>query len=119
MRLNISEDPLTDVFMALAHPHRRLIVQRLASGDEPTVTDLAADFDVSFNQVSKHLKTLERAGLLKRRKQGREFKLQLDARPLLGARTWIDAYERFWRDSLRGLADYLDETKPKPRRGTR
>ena len=103
---------LTEIFLALAHPDRRSIVQRLASGEEATVSDLAADFDVSFNQVSKHLKTLERAGLLKRRKAGREFKLQLDPRPLLGARTWIETYEHFWSESLEGLADYLDESEP-------
>jgi DNA-binding transcriptional ArsR family regulator len=111
MRLNIDSDELTGVFVALSHPDRRAIIEKLASGAEATVSDLAADFDVSFNQVSKHLKTLERAGLLKRRKQGREHHCQLDMRPLLHARTWMEAYERFWTESIEALSDYLDSNR--------
>lgn len=108
MRLNIDPEGLTDVFVALSHPDRRAIIERLSSGGEATVSDLAVGFDVSFNQVSKHLKTLERAGLLIKRKEGREYYCRLDMRPLFQAKTWIETYEKFWKASLEGLAEYLD-----------
>lgn len=100
---------LDDVFAALAHPHRRALVQRLAAGEEAPVGVLAEEFDVSLNQVSKHLKILERAGLVKRRREGREHRIRLDPRPLAEAGSWIEAYRVFWEDALEGLADFLDE----------
>ena len=109
MKLNIETEELDEVFAALAHPHRREIVATLADGRESTVSDLVDRFEVSFNQVSKHLKTLERAGLIKRRKSGREYHLSLDPRPLFEARTWMETYEKFWRQSLKGLGKFLDE----------
>lgn len=84
----------------------------MASDGEATVTELAAHFDVSLNQVSKHLKTLERAGLLRRRRVGREHRCSVDPRRLMEARTWLEAYEAFWKSSLEGLERYLDEIHP-------
>lgn len=106
--------PLDRVFAALAHPHRRALLERLAAEGEARVTRLAEGFDVSLNQVSKHLKTLEEAGLVRRRKEGREHRLSVDLRTLMGARSWIEAYRRFWEDSLESLNAYLDSTPPTP-----
>lgn len=113
MELNISDDDLDRIFAALSHPDRRALLERLAVEGEARVTDLAEGFDVSLNQVSKHLKTLERAGLVRRRKEGREHRLSADLRSLMGARSWIDAYRRFWQESLEGLDAYLDATTPR------
>ena len=111
MRLNIREpERLDEVFAALAHPHRRELVRRLARGDESPVGELAEHFEVSLNQVSKHLKILERAGMVRRRREGREHRIRLDPRPLAEAASWIEAYRTFWTDALDGLADFLDET---------
>jgi DNA-binding transcriptional ArsR family regulator len=113
MRLNIEEPGrLDEVFAALAHPHRRELVRRLAGGDETPVGVLAEHFDVSLNQVSKHLKILERAGLVRRRREGREHRIRLDPRPLAEAGSWINAYRVFWNDALEELADFLDEAAP-------
>ncbi len=108
MKLNISPDRLDAVFTALAHPDRRALIERMASGGEQRVTELAEGFDVSLNQVSKHLKILERAGILVRRREGREHRCSVDLRALMGARSWLEAYEALWRDSLAGLERYLD-----------
>jgi DNA-binding transcriptional ArsR family regulator len=88
-------DPLSAVFGALADPTRRAILARLTTG-EASVTELAEPFAMSLPAVSKHLKTLERAGLISR---GREA--------LKEATEWLDAYRRFWDESLDNLADYL------------
>lgn len=107
MKLNVSNRRLDLVFAALAHPDRRALLERLAREGEARVTGLAEGFDVSLNQVSKHLKTLEKAGLVRRRKEGREHRLSVDLRALMGARSWIEAYRRFWEGSLEGLDTYL------------
>ncbi len=109
MELNISESDLDQIFLALAHPTRRQLLERMADQGEARVTELAGGFDVSLNQVSKHLKILERAGLMRRRQEGREHYCSADLRAVLNARSWIDAYATFWRASLRGLETFLDE----------
>jgi DNA-binding transcriptional ArsR family regulator len=90
---------LNRVFFALSDPTRRAILARVADG-EMTITALATPFAISFVAVSKHVRVLETAGLLKRSKQGREFHLRLVAEPLQNAAQWLDQYDRFWTDQL-------------------
>jgi DNA-binding transcriptional ArsR family regulator len=90
---------LNRVFFALSDPTRRAILARLADG-ETTITAVATPFAISFVAVSKHIRVLEQAGLLKRSKQGREFRLRLVAQPLHDAAHWLDQYERFWTEHL-------------------
>jgi len=99
---------LDTVFSALSHPARRAIVDRLAREGESTVGAIASGFDVSLNQVSKHLKILERALLIRRERVGREHRLRLDPIALLQAREWLDGYRAFWEETLDGLERYLD-----------
>jgi DNA-binding transcriptional ArsR family regulator len=108
MKLNRDASRLDAVFMALAHPTRRRLLRRMAERGESRVTELADGFDVSLNQISKHLKILERAGLMRRRRDGREHRCAADLRTLLAARSWIDAYTTFWRESLEGLDAWLE-----------
>lgn len=113
MKLNIERgEGLDEIFHALSHPHRRELLARMARHGETTVGDLAEGFEVSLNQVSKHLKTLERAGLLRRRRVGREHRCSLDPVPLARAQSWLERYRGFWEDALDGLARYLDERHP-------
>src|SRR4051812_44716290 len=90
---------LDTVFTALGDPTRRAIVARLRRG-ESTVTEVAEPFRMSLNAVSKHLKVLERAGLVKRRRVGREHHLSLDAAPLARANRWLIDYQQFWESRL-------------------
>lgn len=99
-------DRLSATFAALADPTRRAILARLAQG-EVTVTDLAEPFDISLPAVSKHLKVLERAGLVERGRQAQWRPVRLDPAPLQEASGWIDRYRRFWEESLDRLDDYL------------
>jgi len=94
------------VFAALADPIRRAMVHRLARGPQ-RVTDLAAPFDVSLNAVSKHLKVLERAGLVRRQRKGREHRLQLKPAPLREVARWTSRYQRFWNERLDALENFL------------
>lgn len=94
---------LDATYAALSHPVRRAIVERL-EGDERRVTELAAEFDVSLAAVSKHIRVLEDAGLVRREKRGREHRLSLVAEPLGEAADWIERSRRFWSDRL----DVLD-----------
>ncbi|HZZ29458.1 MAG TPA: metalloregulator ArsR/SmtB family transcription factor [Pirellulales bacterium] len=90
---------LNRVFFALSDPTRRAILAQLADG-HMTITALAAPFSISFVAVSKHIRVLEQAGLLKRSKQGREYHLRLIAEPLHDAVNWLEQYERFWTEHL-------------------
>ncbi len=99
-------------FAALADPTRRRIVARLAHG-EARVTDLAQPFAMSLNAVSKHLKQLERAGLVHRRRVGREHFLRLRPAPLRAVMQWALRYERFWNQRLDALGDFLNSTADK------
>jgi len=87
------------VFSALADPTRRAILDRLSRG-QARVTDIAAPFDMSLAAVSKHLRTLEQAGLVRRSRSGREHTLTLNARPLRQVARWTSHYERFWNERL-------------------
>ncbi len=98
---------LTAIFSALADPSRRAILERLSIEKEATVSELAEPLDMSLPAVSKHLKVLERAGLLNRRRDGKSFYLKLNPRPLKEAGEWISYYEQFWSESLDRLEDFL------------
>jgi len=100
-------DPLDATFAALADPTRRRIVESL-SHKQWRVTDLAEPFAMSLPAVSKHLRVLEKAGLLKRRRMGREHLLRLNAVPMRKAVLWIEQYRKFWEGSLDNLARYLE-----------
>jgi DNA-binding transcriptional ArsR family regulator len=97
-------------FHALAHPARRAILERLRGGSS-RVTDLAEPFSSSLNTVSKHLKVLERAGLIERNVQGREHHVRLSAKPLRDIARWVARYEAFWNERLDALAHLLAERR--------
>jgi DNA-binding transcriptional ArsR family regulator len=101
---------LNRTFAALADPTRRRILAHLARGDR-RVTDLARPHAMSLPAVSKHLRVLEKAGLLRRRRYGRVHEMQLDAKPLKQAAQWVEEYRKFWEGSLDRLAVYLEKTK--------
>jgi len=103
-------DPLSAVFGALADPTRRAILARLATG-EASVTELAAPFAMSLPAVSKHLKMLERAGLISRRREAQWRPCRLAPEALQEATEWLDAYRRFWDESLDNLAEYLERAQ--------
>lgn len=113
--VGISEDRLSATFAALADPTRRAILARLSSG-EASVTELAEPFDMSLPAISKHLKVLERAGLITRGREAQWRPCRLRARPLKGAADWLDHYRAFWEQSLDRLQDYLKELQDKEKR---
>jgi DNA-binding transcriptional ArsR family regulator len=105
-------DQLSVTLAALADPTRRAILARLASG-EASVTELAGPFEMSMTAVSKHLKVLERAGLIARGKEAQWRPCRLEAGPLKEVADWVAHYRRFWEKSLDRLDDYLREMKKK------
>jgi DNA-binding transcriptional ArsR family regulator len=105
-------DQLSTTFAALADPTRRAILARLASG-EASVTELAAPFDMSMPAVSKHLKMLERAGLIARSRDAQWRPCRLEAGPLKEIAAWVEHYRRFWEASFDRLDDYLLELQGK------
>jgi len=107
---------LDATFAALADPTRRAILARLASG-EATVTELAAPFDMSQPAISKHLKVLERAGLISRGRQAQKRPCRLEARPLKAATDWLEDYRRFWEESFQRLDTLLEEMKAEKKPG--
>lgn len=104
----MSTEQLNATFSALSDPTRRSILVRLASG-EATVTELAEPFEMSLPAVSKHLKVLERAGLITRGRHAQWRPCRLDAEPLREVADWVEQYRRFWEGSLDRLDDYLHE----------
>jgi DNA-binding transcriptional ArsR family regulator len=100
---------LNRTFAALADPTRRRILAHLARGDK-CVTHLARPHAMSLPAVSKHLRVLEKAGLLRRRRYGRVHEMQLEAKPLKQAAQWVEEYRKFWEGSLDRLAEYLEKT---------
>jgi DNA-binding transcriptional ArsR family regulator len=109
---------LNRTFAALADPTRRRILAHLARGDR-CVTDLARPHAMSLPAVSKHLRVLEKAGLLRRRRYGRVHQLKLEAKPMQQAIRWIEEYRKFWEGSLDRLAAYLEKTKPSGKKGNK
>jgi DNA-binding transcriptional ArsR family regulator len=106
----MSNDPLSATFAALADPTRRAILARLASGGA-SVTELAEPFEMSMPAVSKHLKVLERAGLIARGRAAQWRPCRLEAGPLRDVAGWVEHYRRFWEQSFDRLDDYLRELK--------
>jgi DNA-binding transcriptional ArsR family regulator len=107
MKLN-TEDKLTDTFAALADPTRRAILQRLAEGDA-TVNELAEPFPITLQAVSKHLKVLERAGLITRARTAQLRPSRLVAAPMRDASEWLEGYRDFWQGSFDRLEKRLDD----------
>ena len=104
----MATDQLDRTFSALADPTRRAILARLASG-EASVTELAAPFEMSLPAVSKHLKVLERAGLIARGRERQWRPARLEAGPLKQVAEWAQGYRRFWEESYDRLDQYLEE----------
>jgi DNA-binding transcriptional ArsR family regulator len=114
--MDTSADSLSSTFAALADPTRRAILARLASG-EATVTQVASPFDLSLPAISKHLKVLQRAGLIEQGRQAQWRPVRLKAERLRDVADWVNQYRRHWEASLDRLDDYLREiqaTDPTP-----
>ena len=107
-----SPDALSATFSALADPTRRAILARLATG-EISVTKLAEPFEMSLPAISKHLKVLERAGLIARGREAQWRPCRLEAGPLKDVSNWVEKYRRFWEESFDRLDVYLAELKKK------
>ena len=105
-------DPLGQVLGAVADPTRRAILDRLARGPA-RVTDVAEPFAMSLNAISKHVKVLESAGLVRRIRQGREHNLELNAAPLQDVARWAHRYDRFWNERLDRLENFFTEKRRK------
>lgn len=104
----MSTDRLSATFAALADPTRRAILAHLAKG-EASVTELAKPFEMSLPAISKHLKVLERAGLIVRGREAQWRPCQLNAKPLKDVEDWLEQYRQFWEESFDRLDDYLQE----------
>jgi len=102
----VAADQLSATFAALADPTRRAILARLATG-ESSVTELAAPFAMSLPAVTKHLKVLERSGLITRSRLAQWRPCRLEAKPLRDVATWVEQYRRFWEKRLDRLEEYL------------
>jgi DNA-binding transcriptional ArsR family regulator len=111
-------DQLSNTFAALADPTRRAILARLASG-EASVTDIAEPFEMSLPAVSKHLKVLERAGLIARGREAQWRPCRLSAGPMRDAADWLEHYRRFWEESFDRLEKYLLEVKTREKKNAR
>ena len=109
-------DPLSMTFAALADPTRRAILARLADG-EASVKDLAAPFDMSQPAISKHLRVLERAGLIEQGRQAQWRPRRLRAGPLRDIATWVNQYRRHWEESFERLDAYFQELQEKQEQG--
>lgn len=105
-------DQLTNTFAALADPTRRAILARLASG-ERSLTELAEPFDMSLPAVSKHIRVLERAGLITRRREAQTRPCRLEAAPLKEVAAWAERYRHIWEERLDRLDSYLQELTAK------
>src|SRR5512134_2495434 len=111
-------DQLSTTFAALADPTRRAILARLASG-ERSVTELAEPFDMSLPAVSKHLRVLERAGLIARGRDAQWRPCRIEARPLKAVADWAERYRHIWEARLDRLDAYLQELKKKEKKHAR
>ena len=109
------EPTLDQTFAALADPTRRAILARLANG-EASVSELAQPFDMSLPAISKHLKVLERAGMITRGRDAQFRPCRLEPRALKAASDWLESYRIFWEQSLNNLEDYLKELQGKEKK---
>lgn len=105
----VQEDTLDRTFAALAHPARRAILGRLARGEIASVTALAEPFDMSLVAVSRHVKILEDAGLISRKKEGRSRRCRFEPAAVGEARDWLEAHQRYWEARMEALARYLKD----------
>ena len=105
-------DQLSDVLTAISHPARRAIIGQLANGPARFL-DVAEPHDMALNAVTKHLKLLERAGLIEREKRGREVMISFRAEPLKQVAGWVHEYERFWNERLDEFEQHFRQTKKK------
>jgi DNA-binding transcriptional ArsR family regulator len=108
-------DQISSTFSALADPTRRAILARLALG-ETSVTELASPFEMSMPAISRHLKVLEKAGLIARGREAQWRPCKLKAEPLKKAADWLDEYRRFWDESFDRLGEYLQELQAKEKK---
>ncbi len=108
----MSTDQLSDVLTAISHPSRRAIIGQLAVGPA-RFTDIAKPFDLSLNAITKHLKLLERAGLISREKQGREVFISFRPEPLRLVSGWVHEYERFWSERLDQFEGHFKQKRKK------
>jgi DNA-binding transcriptional ArsR family regulator len=108
-------DQLSDVLTAISHPSRRRIIVQLANGPARFL-DIAKPFDTALNAVTKHLKLLERAGLIERRKQGREVFISFRGEPLREVAAWVQEYERFWNERLDQFERYFKDKRKKEKK---
>ncbi|HEY4002249.1 MAG TPA: metalloregulator ArsR/SmtB family transcription factor [Candidatus Xenobia bacterium] len=108
-------DRLSVTLSALADPTRRAILARLATG-EASVTELSEPFDMSMPAISKHLKVLEEAGLVKRGREGQWRPCRLDPQPLQEVAEWVEFYRQFWSQSFDRLDEYLQEIQHKEKK---
>ena len=111
-------DQLSTTFAALADPTRRAILSRLTNG-EASVTELAQPFDMSLPAITKHLKVLQRAGLITQGREAQWRPCRLQAKPMREAAEWMEPYRRHWEQRLDRLEDYLRESTYKPPRRSR
>ena len=114
----MTQDSLSTTFAALADPTRRAILARLAS-QEASVTELAEPFRMSMPAVSKHLKVLERAGLIARGREAQWRPCRLQAAPLRDVAGWLEDYRRFWEESFDRLDEYLHKLKKEKHHGSK
>jgi DNA-binding transcriptional ArsR family regulator len=114
----MSSDTLSTTFAALADPTRRAILGKLARG-EKSVTELAKPFHMSLPAVSKHLKVLERAGLIERGREAQWRPCRLHARPLRQVAHWVEQYRQFWEEKLDNLEAYLREIQQQEKKHDR
>ncbi|MGH8048059.1 MAG: ArsR/SmtB family transcription factor [Chthoniobacterales bacterium] len=113
--VNNPAHPLDSIFAALADPTRRGILELLARA-ECRVAELARPFSISPPAVSRHLRVLERAGLIKRSRDGRVHRMTLDSEPMREAAAWIEQYRKFWEGQFDSLARYLEQQPPKKKK---
>ena len=106
----LSDGSLDKTFAALAHPIRRAILSRLVREGSSSVTDLAEPFDVSLMAVSKHLRVMDEAGLIRRQKDGRVQRCSFKPGAIDGARDWIEVHRSYWTRQLDALAAYLEDS---------
>ncbi|MBX6331741.1 MAG: helix-turn-helix transcriptional regulator [Gemmatimonadaceae bacterium] len=106
-------DRLTDVLTAIAHPTRRAIITQLAANGPTRFLDVARPFDTALNAVTKHLKLLERAGLIERERRGREVLISFRPEPLREVAGWVHEYERFWNRQLDAFEQHFRNKRPK------
>ena len=112
--VKLNEDPVTTVFHALADPTRRQILSMVAT-EERRASELAECFDMSFPAVSKHIKVLERANLVKRDVEGRVHRFTFKEESMKQAYDWLTYFKKFWSESLDGLDAFLSKSKSKPK----